>query len=60
MLTQNQTGDLRQTSSRDTSRSPDLMVWSLLIGSYLIYPNLALFTVLVLVYKNKIGILKGC
>ena len=39
--TQNQTEALNQTSSGDTSRSPDLVVWCLLIGSYLIYPNLA-------------------
>ena len=51
MPTQNQTGGLRQTNFRDTSRSPDLMAQCLLIGSYLIYPILAYFRNLLLDMK---------
>ena len=57
MPAQNQTGDLKQTRTVDTSRSPDLMVWCLLIGSYLIYPNLAQFTIPVLAHENQTGAL---
>ena len=60
MPTQNQTGGLKQTRIWDTSRSPYLMVWCLLIGLYLIYPNLAQFNDLVLDMIIKTDDSRGC
>ena len=43
---------LNQAKSRVTSRSPDLMVCCLLIGSYLIYPILDYFRIFSIGYEN--------
>ena len=52
MLTQNQTGDLKQTRTGDTSRSPKSGMSQLEGIRPSGHPNLAYFAILVLGYEN--------
>ena len=60
MPTQNKLEILKQTKFRDTSKSPDLVVCCLPIGSYLIYPILAYFRIFLLDMKIITNDSRGC